>query len=243
MVGPRSIGPGLSGGQSRQLALELGGEPAFGAEDFLVSQCNENAYAMIELWPDWPDPALLILGQRGAGKSHLGAIWAHRAEAGIVEAGALAAQNIAAIAARGPLLVEDMETIAAAGGRDGEAALFHLLNLMRERRAALVMTATTPPDAWGLRTPDLLSRLRLATAVEIGLPDDALMRAVLVKLLIDRQLMIDASVVEYAALRLDRSLGAARAFIDALDREALARKSRVTRKMTADVLDAMAAEE
>ncbi|SFK18391.1 DnaA/Hda family protein [Methylocapsa palsarum] len=243
MVRPRSIGSGSSGGQSRQLALELAGEPAFGADDFLVSPTNEKACAMIDLWPDWPDPVLLILGQRGAGKSHLGAIWAGRAGAGIVEARALAAQDVAAIATRGPLLVEDMEAFAAAGRGDAEAALFHLMNLMRERGAALAMTAVSPPDAWGLQTPDLLSRLRLATAVEIGLPDDALMRAVLVKLLIDRQLVIDASVVEYAALRLDRSLGAARAFIDALDREAFARKQRVTRKMAAEILDAMADEE
>jgi chromosomal replication initiation ATPase DnaA len=243
MVRTRLIGAGLYGDQNRQLPLELAGEPAFGAEDFLLSHSNEQAYAMIELWPSWPDPVLLLLGQRGSGKSHLGAIWADRAGAGIVEAGALAEHDVAGIAARGPLLVEDLETIAAAGRGDGEAALFHLLNLMRERRAALVMTAVTPPDAWGLRTADLLSRLRLAPALEIGLPDDALMRAVLVKLLTDRQLMIDTSVVEFAALRLDRSLGAAREFVDALDREALARKCRVTRKMAANVLGAMTREE
>jgi chromosomal replication initiation ATPase DnaA len=196
---------------------------------------------MVELWPSWPDPALLILGQRGAGKSHLGAIWADRAGAAIVAAAALADQDVAAIAS-GPLLVEDMDAIAA-GREGGEAALFHLLNLVRELRVALVMTAVAPPDAWGLRTADLLSRLRLAPFVEIGLPDDALMRAVLVKLLTDRQLVIDTSVVEYAALRLDRSLGAARAFIDALDREALARKCRVTRKMAAEILDAMPRED
>ncbi|MGH6845890.1 MAG: hypothetical protein ACREC0_00195, partial [Methylocella sp.] len=96
-----------------------------------------------------------------------------------------------------------------------------------------------PPDAWGLRTADLLSRLRLAPAVEIGLPDDALMRAVLVKLLSDRQLVVDAGVVSYIALRIERSLDAARAFIDALDREALARQTRISRAIAGDVLLAM----
>jgi chromosomal replication initiation ATPase DnaA len=46
-------------------------------------------------------------------------------------------------------------------------------------------------------------------------------------------------VVGYIALRLERSLGAARAFIDALDREAMARQRRISRAMAADVLRSM----
>jgi chromosomal replication initiation ATPase DnaA len=90
-----------------------------------------------------------------------------------------------------------------------------------------------------LRTADLVSRLRLAPTVAIGPPDDALMRAVLVKLLIDRQLVVDTGVVGYIALRIERSLGAARSFIDALDREALARQSRISRAIAGDVLLSM----
>lgn len=221
---------------SLQLALDLASDPAFGREDFLVSDSNEKAYAMIELWPRWPDHSLLILGRRGAGKSHLGAIWAARAGAAIIPAEALAGGE--AVAGDRPLLIEDLETIGA-----GETALFHLLNSMRESGAGLLLTAQSPPETWALRTPDLLSRLRRAPSVEIGLPDDALMRAVLVKLLIDRQLVIDTSVIEYAALRLDRSLDAARAFIEALDREALTRQCRITRKMAGEVLDALALDE
>ena len=62
--------------ESPQLTLELAPEPGFERENFVVSGSNEQAYAMIERWPDWPDPMLLILGPPGAGKSHLGAIWA-----------------------------------------------------------------------------------------------------------------------------------------------------------------------
>ena len=163
---------------SPQLTLELAPEPGFERENFVVSGSNEQAYAMIELWPGWPDPMLLILGPPGSGKSHLGAIWASIAKAGIQPAASLAAANIEALAAAGPLLLEDADAIG-----EAEAQLFHLVNLMRERGTALVITAKAPPDAWGLRTADLLSRLRLAPTVAIGPPDDALMRAVLVKLL------------------------------------------------------------
>jgi chromosomal replication initiation ATPase DnaA len=217
-----------------QLTLNLAPDPGYERENFFVSDSNEQAYAMIELWPSWPDPTLLILGPSGAGKSHLGAIWASIAKAGIQSAASLAAEDIEALAAAGPLLLDDADAIG-----QSEAQLFHLVNLMRERGTALVLTAKTPPDAWGLRTADLVSRLRLAPTAAIGPPDDALMRAVLVKLLIDRQLVVDISVVGYIALRIERSLDAARSFIDALDREALARQSRISRAIAGDVLLAM----
>lgn len=219
---------------SAQLTLELAPAPGFERDNFIISGSNEQAYAMIELWPGWPDPMLLILGPPGSGKSHLGTIWAGIAKAAIQPAASLAGADIDALASAGPLLLEDADAIG-----ESEARLFHLVNLMRERDTALVMTAKTPPDVWGLRTADLLSRLRLAPAVALGPPDDALMRAVLVKFLVERQLVVDTSVVGYIALRLERSLGAARAFIDALDREAMARQRRISRAMAADVLRSM----
>ena len=72
--------------------------------------------------------------------------------------------------------------------------------------------------------------------MEIGAPDDALIRDVLVKLFGDRQLIVDRSVVEYLALRIERSIDAARRIVDALDREALALGRAVTRPMAADIL-------
>jgi chromosomal replication initiation ATPase DnaA len=219
----------------RQLPLELPLAPGLGREDFFVSGSNEKAYAMIECWPAWPDPVLILIGPAGSGKTHLGAIWAATARAQIHPAASLAGADIEALARAGPLLLEDAEA-----AEQAQTQLFHLVNLMRERGAPLVLTAKRPPDAWGLGVADLLSRLRLAPCVEIGAPDDALMRAVLVKLLIDRQLVVDIRVVDYAALRLDRSLDAARRFIEALDREAMSRKCRITRQMAADVIGAIA---
>ena len=153
----------------------------------------------------------------------------------VLPACALATADISMLASGGPILLEDVET-----ARGIEAQLFHLLNLVRTASTCwLVITARGWPDGWGLRTPDLLSRLRLAPAVEIAEPDDALVRAVLVKLFIDRQLVVDTSVVEYLALRIERSLEAAREVVEALDREALTAGRRITRPMAGDVLRAL----
>ncbi len=220
-----------------QLTLPLASSPGYERENFFVSQSNEIAYGMVELWPRWPDPVLLLTGPPGAGKSHLGAIWASIAGAGILPALSLAAADIDTLAASGPLLIEDADAIG-----EAEAELFHLINLMRERGKALVLTAKTHPDAWGLRTADLLSRLRRAPAAALAPPDDALMRAVLVKLLVERQLTAGTGLISYVLIRLERSLDAARSFVDALDREALARQSRITKAIARDVLNAMRGE-
>ena len=219
----------------RQLTLDLPVETRFGREDFLVSPSNADAFEMFERWPAWPDRVLLLLGPTGAGKSHLGAIWAERSHARVICASALAGADMSLLASGGPILLEDVET-----ARGIEAELFHLLNLVRTASNCwLVITARGWPDGWGLRTPDLLSRLRLAPAVEIAEPDDALVRAVLVKLFIDRQLVVDTSVVEYLALRIERSLEAARQVVEALDQQALMAGRRITRPMAGDVLRAL----
>ena len=101
------------------------------------------------------------------------------------------------------------------------------------------MTAQRPPDLWGLATPDLVSRLRLAPLLRLEAPDEALLRAVLVKLFVDRQLVVESNVVDYLVLRLDRSLGAARQLVDALDRASLADHRRITRPVAAETLAAL----
>ena len=218
----------------RQLTLELELPPHFGRDDFLVSTANASALQMLEAWPTWPDCVILLLGSPGTGKSHLAAIWAARAGADIISASALNETDFVALAARPALVIENAETIGAA-----EADLFHLLNLARERKTSLLFTARQRPDLWGLATPDLLSRLRLAPVIELGTPDDAFLNAVLVKLFCDRQLIVDASVVDYIALHIDRSLDMARYVVAMLDREGLARGGKVTRNMARELLQSL----
>jgi chromosomal replication initiation ATPase DnaA len=217
----------------KQLAFDLPLDPRFGAEDFLVSPSNEQAYGLIENWADWPDTILLLVGPRGSGKSHLASIWATNARAWTVDASGIAHDKVPHLVSNGALAIEDMDR----GERD-EAALFHLLNLAREKKASLLITCETPPDRWGLRTPDLLSRLRLAPSVSLEAPDDALLKAVLVKLFVDRQLVVDTSVVDYIALRIERSLAKASELVGLLDREALSRGRRVSRAIAAEILGA-----
>ena len=230
-------------GVPRQLTLELPLAPRFGDADFLVARSNHVAYATIERWPHWHGRVLLVTGPTGSGKSHLAAIWKRRAHAEEARLADLTRQPVSGIASRAALLIEDIDQGVDGSGELPETALFHLVNLMQEHGHYLVLTARGAPASLGLKTPDLLSRLRLAMNVTLGAPDDALVKDVLIKLFADRQLSVGPAVVDFIALHIDRSLDAARSAVDRLDREALARGGKITRRMAAQVLAVNAPEE
>ena len=91
-----------------------------------------------------------------------------------------------------------------------ERALLHLLNAAGEAGVPVLLAARLPPSRWSARLPDLASRLRAITAVEIGPPEDTLLRTLLARLLADRQLRLPESVQEWLLRRLPRSAAALR---------------------------------
>ncbi len=214
-----------------QLTLDLPHRPALGAEDFLLSGSNRAAVAMIDRWPEWPHPVVVLSGPAGSGKSHLAHVWQLRSGASSVMASALDEETLAARAGQTCIVVEDVDQ----GVRD-QRVMFHLLNLAREHRFQVLVTARTDPGEWDLTLPDLRSRLRQASLARIDAPDDALLRAVLVKLFADRQLTIDPQVVAQIGLRMERSMEAAVRLVAEIDRRALQTHRKVSRALVAEVM-------
>ena len=214
-----------------QLVLELPHIPALGGEDFLVSASNAQAARLVESWPDWAGPICIIAGPEGSGKTHLVNVWRARSGASAFAADAIGEALKAVLTTPGPVAIEDAD----AGSLDEHAA-FHLLNLARERRFDVLITGRMPPGVWDVALPDLRSRLRSAALVEIEEPDDALLRAVLVKLFDDRQLAVVPGLIDYIMPRMERSMAGAAFAVDALDRAALAERKGVTRPLAAKVL-------
>lgn len=215
----------------RQLALALDHGESFAREDFLEGPSNAAALALISQWPDWPARIVAVVGPEGAGKSHLAAIWAAETGARFIAARALEEINLPAALATGTLVIEDLVE-----GCFDERALFHLINLAREQEAYLLMTARRAPNGFVVELRDLASRLRAVPVVTLERPDDALLRAVIVKLLTDRQLAVDESLVGYLASRIERSFAAARAIVARLDDEALRRQRPLTKALASEIL-------
>lgn len=214
-----------------QLVLHLGHRTAMSAEDFLVADSNAEAVAWVDRWPDWPAPALAIVGPAGSGKTHLAQVWRARSGAAILPASALGrADPVQVLGGRLHCVVERPDQGV------HELALLHLYNVMKEREGTLLLTAEEPPARWNISLPDLRSRLSAAPAVVIRPPDDLLMAAVIAKLFDDRQLVVPQEVLDYLLPRIERSFAAARAVVEALDRAALADRRRITVALARDVL-------
>ena len=221
-----------AGKRTAQLALDLPHVPALDADDFMLSDCNAEAMRLIASWPDWSARCALIAGPAGAGKSHLVNVWRERSGAQVLSAASIEEDMMDGLET-GPLAVEDVDRFA----RD-ERALFHLLNLSRERGFDILLTARSLPGAWPVALDDLRSRLRSLPFAEIGAPDDALLRAVLVKLFDDRQLSAPPAVIDYLLRRMERSVDAAADLVARMDKAALAERRRITPRFAARFVDA-----
>jgi chromosomal replication initiation ATPase DnaA len=219
----------------RQLTFDLAlPPPTYARDDFVVAEGNREALAWLDRWPDWPAPALALSGPAGSGKTHLGRIWAARASALVVEAADLEGKSVPDLSA---LSTEFAAIVIEHADRAPERALFHLYNLIRERRGHLLLIAEAPPAHWHIALPDLASRLRAAPAVAVAPPDDELLGSIILKQLSDRQLHAGAGVVQYLMSRMERSGEAARHIVAALDRRGLAEGREIDRRLAADVLD------
>lgn len=212
-----------------QLSIDLPRLEALGRDDFMVSPANATAHALIESWPAWPDRRLAIVGPEGAGKSHLAAIWAAEVGARIVPARALTPEAAPDLA-QTPLVVEDVDRACA------EEALFHLWNACAQAGQGLLLTGRGMPTDWPLTLPDLRSRVMSLTPATIDNPDDMLLSVVLLKLFADRQLRVRPALIGFLLPRMERSFAAARAMVDRLDGESLARGVPINLALAREVL-------
>ena len=216
----------------RQLPLDLGHGTGYSRDDIVVSAANAEAVALVDRWPQWPAPVVILAGPAGSGKSHLASIWREQSDASRVSPRRIG-EAVAALGAR-PALIDDIDAAPI-----DDNALFHLINAVRGAGSFLLLTARRFPSAWGVVLPDLASRLKAAATVEIHEPDDMLLAGVITKLFADRQVEVEPHVVQYLVRRIERSLATAMRVVERLDRAALEQKSRITRALAAEVVSAM----
>ena len=178
---------------------------------------------------DWPDGRLALWGDEGRGKTHLLRIWAVRAGATVLT-WPPPGDDGAPVAA-GPIAIDDADMIA------DDHGLLHRLNAAREAGVPVLLTGRTPPSRWTAVLPDLASRLRAMTAVQIDPPEDSLLEALLVRLLNERQMTMGDGARAWLLARLPRTAAAMREAVARLDHISLAAGGRITRDMVAEVVE------
>jgi len=165
--------------------------PRLTREAFVVSASNEGALKALDAWRLSGESLLVICGPEGAGKTHL---------AGIL------ARDLPGVA-----IVDD-----ASEGVD-PADMFRLIEKAREEGGRIALAGRGDPKVWAGGFEDLRTRLNAAVRITLVEPDEALLRAVIVKVLNDRQLRAPETVADYAAPRIPKTFAAAQAFVAALD--------------------------
>ncbi|WP_370545488.1 chromosomal replication initiator DnaA [Caulobacter sp. 17J80-11] len=213
-----------------QLSLKLKRPASFRREDFVVSPTNEAAVRALDAWPDWLGGALALVGPEGAGKTHLARDWAERTGAAVLRPQDAGQVDLAGLEGR-PVLVDDAE------GLDDET-LFHLINLAALPGGGLLLTARRAPAAWDCALPDLRSRLNALRVVELGGPDDAVLRGVLLRFFEQSSIRPSEDLLAYLVRRIERAVPKAREVVAQLEEAAGPELRPVTRALAREILDA-----
>jgi hypothetical protein len=166
--------------------------PAPDVDGFILGDANQAAVGLLDGFSTWPVPIALLTGPPRSGRSLL----ARRFGAHLP----------------GARVIDDAQCA-------DEEALFHAWNAATAT-APLLIVAAAPPPLWRIALPDLASRLAATPHAAIAPPDDALLAALVEKLLIERGRPAPRALVGTIAARIERSYAAIEAAIVMLDRAA-----------------------
>jgi len=205
-----------------QLPLSLSYRKAFGRSDFIVAPCNQEAVSWVDKWPAWPFSAVLIYGEKGAGKTHLASIFSEYH----VEAADLTDDFTPYFQKK--IVVENLEQL------KSEEALFHLFNFIRDLGGSLLLTAEKIPT---FHLPDLQSRIQAVPKAAISMPDEQLIFKVLKQAFEIRNILVDDSVLTYAVHRMNRSFRDAQLVIQKADERSLAEGRRITIPVIKEIIE------
>ena len=115
--------------------------------------------------------------------------------------------------------------------------IFHIVDYCILNNLKLLITSNIKINEIKFQFKDLSSRLKTFTNLEIYNPDDEMLLAILTKLLIDKQFIINSSdIFEYILRRVDRSYKGINEIINKLDILSLEKKRQLTIPLIKEIL-------
>ena len=102
-----------------------------------------------------------------------------------------------------------------------------------------MMTSSKAVASWGLKLPDLISRLNTIAVAQLSQPDDELLVSILLKQFDDKQIRVSPEFIFFVAKRIKRSFCAIREFVDLTDIISLKSKCDITIPVASKILEAL----
>lgn len=193
---------------------------------------NARVIAAIRDVERWTQPALFLVGPEKSGLTTLAAAWV--AERHGIYLDARADDELAAL--RPDDLVGEPIAIDNAEGIADETWMLTELSAVKRVGGHALLTANRPPNEWTIQSPDLRSRLLAMPIIELGPPDDALMRARLKRAMSRFGLNLPVQVEDYLVVRLGLSYTAIEETVKVLAGAAGGRRA-LTVPLARDALD------
>ena len=216
--------------KKRQLTLAFP-EPPPTLNGLAVSSANRKAISVLRRWPDWRMHAVAIVGQPKSGLTTAAQAWAAHAGGDVIGAKAfdrLSHRKVEALAS-GPVAIDPADQVT------NEDNLLSLVNLSARLGGSVLLTGQKAPALWRVKQPDLASRLKSMTLIELGPPDDEMVSVRLRAAMKRRFLRLPEDVEAYLLMRLERNYAVMETFVESLHEMAEGRE--VTVPLARDVLD------
>ena len=212
----------MNNSDSKQLLLNLRTFPSMGREDYIVSSINKDAVIWLDVWPNWPSLGFIVCGPAGSGKSHLASALQTLSHGFIIEAKNLEESKLGNLTKNKCLIIEDIHKF------KSEKLLLHIYNMMVERNNNLMLTSNKPISNINFKLLDLKSRILSMPQINIGLPDDELLKNLLIKQFADKGVLVDFEVINYLIKRIDRSFESIIKMVSKINALSLEKSKKIT---------------
>lgn len=207
------------------------------AEDFIVSESNQNSYDYISAWPNnWgvdPYPnALLLYGPQYSGKTHLCHIWAEKSSAHFIKPNEYELPNFESLMPYNALIIENLDEY-----QIQQDLLLHLFNFAFETKKFLLLTSGTKAQNLTYDLADLRSRINSVMQISISFPDLEMIRIILHKNFSEKSLKVSTDVINYLVNKMPRNMKYIHEFVNEIDQLSLTKKRNITIPLIRNILE------
>ncbi len=221
----------------QQLPLLLEHRRLLGREDFLVSPCNVEAVEWIDAYPDWGNNlAVVVLGEKSSGKTHLSWLFSEKTGAKVYEAKELSGELFSdVVPVNSALIIENVDEVI--GNSEIEEILFHIINYAEECNTKILLTTEKTFSSFDFKIPDLKTRLQSFPVANIYSPDDEFLKALLIKQFLERDIIVAPDVIEYIVKHIPRDTVSVAFVVEQADLLSFEEKHRITIPFIKKIID------